>query len=343
MYWYERESAGTTPVISTRVRFARNLEKIPFPARLSEKEGEGVWDRVRKAYEERDVLSVSFDRIDPLMKKAYVETRLASPQLALKGKGSGLILSRDGAVSLMVNEEDHLRLQAIFPGKSIGTAFETALDWVRFGEERLPIAYLPGLGYLTSCPTNLGAAMRLSAMIHLPALTQLGQISSLVRNLNDAGFTVRGAFGENSRESGGIYQISNQMSREKAPEEIVFAFETVLAKVEEAEWQAGKRILDTDRLAVEDRVCRSLGILKYAKKMSYSEFLTHYSALRFGKVLGMEELEAIRGLDRLLIQLMPSPMQVLDQKLSEEESRDRERCLQLQKALFSKGGTKNAG
>ena len=224
MLWYEKKAATAGPVISTRVRFARNLEGIPFPHRLSEEQKEEVWNTLRSAWEDRGMAAISFRDADPLVKEAYVQTRQASPDLAKRGAGSGLLLSRDGEISIMINEEDHLRLQAISAGKALRECCEAATEWMRHGEETLSFAFRQGLGYLTACPSNLGAAMRLSVMIHLPALHQSGAMPALIRSLNDSGFAVRGLFGEHSREGGSIYQISNQNWREKTPEEILYHF-----------------------------------------------------------------------------------------------------------------------
>lgn len=333
MYWYEKETLGNTPVLSTRVRFARNLENTPFPAKLTPQQRGDVFRTVKEAFEDKDYIFVDFGEADSILKEAYVQTHLASPALLRRGAGSGLILSREGDVSVMVNEEDHLRIQVIRAGKEIRSTFEKAIFVARYAEEKLPFAFREKLGYLTACPTNLGAAMRLSVMIHLPAVTELGGMADLTRRLNDAGFTVRGLFGEGSREGGAIYQISNQMSREKTPEEIVSSFETVLGQVEEAEYRAGKALLSRDPVALEDRVSRALGTLRYAKMMSYSELIRLYSTLRLGKVLDLEVCRGVRGLDRLLIELMPAPMQVLDRTLSEDRERDRKRSERLREKL----------
>jgi protein arginine kinase len=229
----------------------------------------------------------------------------------------------------MINEEDHLRLQAISAGKALRECCEAATEWMRHGEEKLSFAFRQGLGYLTACPSNLGAAMRLSVMIHLPALHQSGAMPALIRSLNDSGFAVRGLFGEHSREGGSIYQISNQNWREKTPEEILYHFEKALEQVEAAEWKAGQALLNRDRLSAEDAVSRALGLLKYAKKMSYGEFITHYSTLRFGRVLGLEEAGEAGDLDRLFIELMPAPLELGNRALSDSALRDRERARRL--------------
>jgi len=333
MYWYEKEGGGTSTVLSTRVRFARNLEKTPFPRTLSEEGRSEVFCRVQKAYEKKDMLVVPFDTASPVLKEAYVQTHLASKSLAKTGKGSGLLLSRDGEVSLMVNEEDHIRLQVIRKGKEIRSSFEKAVEWMRFGEEKLPIAFREKLGYLTACPTNLGGAMRVSVMIHLPALCAAGRMTTLTRSLNDLGFTVRGLFGEGSRESGNIFQISNQMSRDKTEEEIIASFEQVIVQVEEQEKSARELLLKKDRLFWEDRVSRAVGTLQFARKMSYSEFIGLYSLVRFGKEAGFPVSDALKNPDRLFVELSPAPLLLSDQTLTDETDRDAERSRRIRENM----------
>lgn len=334
MYWYEKVKSEVGPVLSTRVRFARNLENTPFPAELGEEGKEKVFETVKEAFSEKNMMAVPFGDLDPVIKEAYVQTRLASPALAKKGKGSGLLLSRDGEVSVMLGEEDHIRLQVISAGKDIFATTQKAVEWMKYGEERLEVAYRENLGYLTACPTNLGAAMRLSVMIHLPGLGLLGGISQLSESLGKAGVTVRGLFGEGSHGKGHVYQISNQGSRLSDPMEIARQFSLVLEKVEEKEKEAREILLSRDRTGLEDKICRSLGILKYAKKMSYSEFISHFSLVRLGQEMDLEETKNIRGLDRLFVELQPAPMLLGNASLSEETERDTERSRRLKEALW---------
>ncbi len=325
MYWYEKERGAFSPVLSTRVRFARNLEGVPFPERLEGQEKKKVFEQVKAAFADEKVMAVPFDSLEPLVKKTYVETHLASPALAARGEGSGLILSDDGAVSLMVNEEDHLRLQVIMAGKEIQPAFDLALSWVKKAEERLPLAYRDGLGYLTACPTNLGAACRISVMIHLPALQALKQIPALTVSLNHAGFTVRGLFGEGSREGADMFQISNQSGRARTVEEILSAFSQVVEQVEQREATARKKLAESKGLPLEDSISRAVGLLAYSRQMSYEEFMRLYSLVRLGQALKLPVAEEFEHLDRLFIELMPSPLELSDKSLCDASARDKAR------------------
>lgn len=331
MYWYEKEGQIFSPVISTRVRFARNLNDTPFPHRMDPEARVSLWNRICNALTPYGSKAVSFDQLNPLEKTAYVETRLASPALTKAGTGAGLILSPEGDVSVMVNEEDHLRIQAIYPGKAVDEAFEAATLWCKRAEKDLPVAYRKGLGYLTSCPTNLGAGCRISVMIHLPALRGAGAMNGLTENLNNAGFTVRGIFGEGSREEAGIYQISNQLSREKSPDQIRDSFLRMLADLEERERNAASLIYNKYKDDLEDKICRAIGTVKFARKMSYGEFSSLYALIRFGKALGLEEARKLPLTDRLLIELMPAPMILGDAENRDEAYRDLARAKTLRK------------
>ena len=322
MYWYENDAAPFSPVLSTRVRFARNLEGVPFPRRLTKEGKEKVWEEAAQAYEGLCPVKVPFASLSPLEKRTYVDTRLASADLLSEDRGAGLLLSRDGEVAIMVNEEDHLRIQAIESGDNLKRAKEAAVKAAKYGEERLAFAFREKLGYLTSCPTNLGAACRISVMIHLPALHALSAMPGLIQRLNNAGFTVRGAFGEGSRAGGGIYQISNQMSRDKDVEAIALAFEEMLSQVRERESAAREKILSRQKTKIEDRICRAVGVLLHARKMDYGEFCELFSLVRFGKALGLDEARDLTLPDRLLIQLAPAPMALSDASLQDADARD---------------------
>ena len=326
MYWFEAKDGDFSPVISTRVRFARNLEGEKFPHRMNEKERRGVCEKVKKALEGENALFVDLSRASKSEKEAYVQTYLASRELAEAREGAGLILSREGDVSVMICEEDHIRLQAVLKGKKIREAYELALEWERKLEEKLPVAYDDEFGYLTACPTNLGAAMRASVMIHLPALKYAGRLHALTRSLNDLGFTVRGLFGEGSEASGEVYQISNQMSRDLSPDEIVAALEKVVDEVIREEEKAREALLSRDRTGWEDRILRALGTVRFARRMNFAEWIEDYSLIRFGKEMKLKETDAFPDPDRALIEAMPAYLKLRDASLSSPTLRDEARA-----------------
>ncbi len=336
MNWYEKETGVFSPVISTRVRFARNLEGIPFPHRASETEQELIWNKVSEALAEKNMRKIPFEGQEKLVKESFVETRIASKNLLQKEKGAGLLLSPEGDVSIMVGEEDHIRLQVIKTGERISEALKTASDYAAFLEEKLPLAKRENLGYLTSCPTNLGSGCRISVMIHLPALSALGAIGSLVEHLGAVGYTVRGAFGEGSRSEEGILQISNQKRGNFPPEKIAEDFEEILRKIRTMEAEAGAKIYKEQSLEIRDRICRAVGTLRYAEKISYREFLTLFSLVRFGKALGLDTAREFCLPDRLLFELAPSPLVLSDLSLQDSEKRDASRALRIKGANMKK-------
>ena len=332
MNWYEKEPSVFSPVISTRVRFARNLENTPFPHLLSEEKKETVWDKITSALEEKNMQKIPFAGLDPLVKQSFVDGRIASRNFLSAEKGAGLLLSPDGDVSIMVNEEDHLRLQVLMSGKALRAALEKAKEYALFCEEKLPIAYREKLGYLTSCPTNLGSACRISAMVHLPALSAMGAIGPLAEKLLPIGYTVRGAFGEGSLMTEGILQISNQNKGDTAPEKIAEDFEKILLDLRDREGRAGAKILKDNPWEIKDRICRAIGTLRYAKKISYKEFLSLFSLVRFGKALGIDEAREMFLPDRFLTKLSASHLLLSDLSLENSEERDVLRARKLREA-----------
>ncbi len=331
MFWYEKEAPFFSPVLSTRVRFARNLEGVPFPARLDREGRENVREKIRSVYGEKGSF-FAFDTLSPAEKEMYVSTRLASPALIRRGAGTGLILGHGGEASLMINEEDHLRLQAILSGKDMAGALAVAREFLSPAEE-LNLAFREKLGYLTACPTNLGAAVRISVMIHLPALAARGALQSLASRLKGAGFTLRGALGEGSDETAGLVQISNQQSREKTPDEIAAALGEVLTLVEEEERKAAQVLLLQSRLSLEDRIGRAVGVLTHGRIMSYEEFSSLYLLVRFGKALGLDLARRVPLKDRHLVELSPGAMVLASAALSDPAQRDGERSRRIRELL----------
>lgn len=332
MNWYEKESDIFSPVISTRVRFARNLEGIPFPDRGSEEDRSLVWNKVCGAFREKNMRVIPFEGQESLVKESFVETRIASKKLLSREKGAGLLLSPEGDVSIMIGEEDHIRLQVIKTGKKIGEALNKAMEYASFMEEKLPLAKREKLGYLTSCPTNLGNGCRISVMIHLPALHAVGAIQKLEKTLSGAGYTLRGAFGEGSRGEEGILQISNQKKGNLPPEKIAEDFEEILRRLLLMEAEAGAKIYKNQKIAIRDRVCRAVGTLRYAETVSYGEFLSLFSTVRFGKALGIEEARNTNLPDRFLFELAPSLLILSDMTLQDPETRDFTRALKIKEA-----------
>ncbi|MBQ3988475.1 MAG: ATP--guanido phosphotransferase, partial [Ruminococcus sp.] len=252
-------------VISTRVRLARNLKNYPFPCKLSQQGREEVIEKVRDAVKNGnsvladDFSYIKMSELDPRQSVSLVEKRLVSPEFVSDTAGRALLLSSDERLSIMLNEEDHIRLQVITPGLSLEQAYDTADKLDTLLDERLDFAFDEKLGYLTQCPTNLGTGMRASVMLHLPALEKSNAISRIAGNLSKLGLTMRGAHGEGTEPQGALYQLSNQVTLGISEKAAIENLKNITAQLAAQEEQARERLCKS--VDVQDTIARSLGIL----------------------------------------------------------------------------------
>ncbi len=335
MYWYESQENFHPVILSTRVRLARNLKGIPFPEAADAVAREKVCQKAREAFVGYG--RYEFDKLSPYEKNAYVEAHLCSPQFARGGQsGRELYVSADGGVSVMVNEEDHFRIQAICKGMEPARALALA----NAADDALlacaEIAFSPKRGFLTACPTNLGCALRISAMLHLPALCHAGEMNALARAADRLGFTLRGAFGEGSEAQGHLFQISNKSSSRQSEVEILADFERVITEIAQREQSKREEWSKQDGDALEDRIYRSLGVLSHARVMDYGEFVTRWSDLRLGQAMGICKASPEENRDRLLVELMPARLCLEDMSASDPHARDLLRAKKLRRSLGAK-------
>jgi len=286
-------SRGTGPdadvVLSSRVRLARNLARVRFPGRQSPEEATEVLTLAERAV---GILGDEWDfyRLAPLPgadRRVLVEKHLISPQLARHPQAAALALCRDERASLMVNEEDHLRLQVLEPGRHLDGAWKTADGMDDRLEADLEYAFGGDLGYLTACPTNLGTGMRASAMVHLPVLVLSGRVGALLQAVTKIGYAVRGLYGEGTEAVGNLFQVSNQRTLAMSEEEIVGHLDQVLGQVIQAERESRHELRTQNPHQVADRVGRAFGILSGARLLSTSEAMRLISDVRLGLSLGM--------------------------------------------------------
>lgn len=337
MKWYNSKEASCGVVISSRVRLARNLSDTVFPQRADEAERTRVCERVRDAlgkngYERYNYISMK--SLSSLDKSLLLEDHLISREFYLSdGEGRMLVTDENNTVSCMINEEDHLRIQAISPGLDIEGAYARASAVDDILSEGLSFAFDKELGYLTSCPTNLGTGLRASCMLHLPALTLAGGISSLVTLLTKLGLTVRGLYGEGSEADGCLYQISNQVTLGISEKDAIEKLSNAVSQIVEKEQRLRTDLMKRGGVDFEDSVYRSYGILKYARKISSGEFLKHWSTVRLGAECGViKELEGV-NLTRLLIETAPSHVMSRNKDIKSADERD-ERRAQIIKEYF---------
>ncbi|MDD6313003.1 MAG: ATP--guanido phosphotransferase [Firmicutes bacterium] len=337
MYWYECDGKDKDVVLSTRIRFARNIDKTPFPTALDKEAAERLAERISALFDREKYAVNDIKKLSEAERGAFVEAHLASPEFCREPyDGKRLILSKDGDASVMVGEEDHIRLQVIRSGFDLQETYKKADEIEKMLSEKLDFAFSESLGYLTCCPTNLGSGMRASAMLHLPALTVTGGIGKLTNSIAPLGYTVRGLYGEGSEAAGMIYQISNVPSVSQTEEEILRGFEEVISTVIKSERSARKYLSDNRSDKLTDRIGRAFGTLKYAGLISGKEFLANYSFARLGVCLGQITETALTTLDRAAIELMPATLTLCNLEASDAVSRDRIRAAELRKRLSEK-------
>ncbi len=291
----EKEKRGdkSAIILSSRVRVARNLKDMNFRPKMTAEQADECIDRVLEAMrgDEADFRYYPMRGIDPIERKAMVEDHRISADLFRTDDRGAALISADNRVVIMINEEDHLRIQAFAPGLDLESASGLAFRAEDVLENSLSFAFDEQLGYLTACPTNTGTGMRASVMLHLPLLTikkNMGQVTQLAAKL---GLTMRGIYGEGSEALGCVYQLSNQVTLGKTEHELVDAVSAVAGQIAGMEQETRLQALREDPVAFEDRISRAIGTLLYARMMDLKEFYPLWSALRVGAAMGRVPME----------------------------------------------------
>lgn len=324
-------------VISTRVRLARNLKDYPFPCRLSEQGRKKVIEKVTSAIRDSnssiasDFNLIKLDDLTEAQCVSLVERHLVSPEFISETEGRALLLSKDESMSIMINEEDHIRLQVITDGLSLEQAYDTADKLDTLLDENLEFAFDDKLGYLTQCPTNLGTGMRASVMLHLLALEKSRTIGRIAGNLSKLGLTIRGAYGEGSEPSGSLYQLSNQVTLGISEKAAIENLENITKQLVSQEQQARERLAKS--IDIQDSVSRSLGLLKSAMVMTHDEALKLLSNVRFGILSGQIKDVTTEVVDSLMEKIEPATLMVNSGKNLSAQERDIERAKILREAL----------
>lgn len=289
-FWMKEEDIPI--VLSTRVRLARNLTGSTFPQDMKEDEARKVEEKIaaplKDFAEEGEKLSyLPLSDFTAIEKRVLIEKHLISPVFAEFGAARGVAVSDSHKVSVMVNEEDHIRIQVLLPGNSLWEAQRIAGIIDDYLEERLDIAYNTKFGYLTSCPTNVGTGLRVSVMVHLPALVINNQIQKVLGALAPLGLTVRGLYGEGSRPFGNIFQISNQVTLGKSEEDTLSHLEAVTGQLVEHELKAREALKNEAPFIMQDKVWRARGILENARLLTSEETFSYLSEDRLGIDMGI--------------------------------------------------------
>jgi protein arginine kinase len=311
-------------VMSSRVRLARNIRNAPFPGWAKKPERVKTLEIIQPAIsalpQMGDSYAEAMDNFTQLDKQILVERHLISREHAAKSTGSGLVLNRDETFCVMINEEDHLRMQALRPGLQLRAAWNAIDGFESALEKKLDFAFDNELGYLTACPTNLGTGIRVSAMLHLPGCVLDEQINPIIQSVNKLGLAVRGLYGEGTEALGNVFQVSNQMTLGESEAVIVERLEKVLAQIIEHEQNARERLLEKKPKMVFNHIGRAYGILANAHSISSKETMNLLSLMKLGV-----DLELFPGTDRTLVDELflttqPAHLQKrVSDKLSAEE------------------------
>ncbi len=337
--WYEQIVPDTDVVISSRIRLARNLEGYPFSAKMEEEHAIPLVNEVKgitSALAEKDkrkYYSCNISTLSDIDKQAMVERHIVSPLLAEKQQSTGLILSEDETVSIMINEEDHVRIQTIVGGMNLERAYEEADRIDDIAYEKLHFAFDDKYGYLTACPTNAGTGMRASCMVFLPALSSARMIPKLIEEVGKYGVTIRGIYGEGTKSLGSIYQISNQKTMGQSEREIIDNLNRIVAQVVKQERKRREYMLSVSTDELEDQVYRSYGVLKYARQITSEDAMALLSQLKFGMDCDLIKFERDFNVHKLMMGVQPGSLQWTIGKNVGSKSRDQSRAEYIRKEL----------
>lgn len=345
--WLEREGPRDNVVVSTRARYARNFPKVPFPRRAHERDLRAVLDRVAEAIDHAPDfaggLRFYMSDVPEIVRQYLRESHLISAEMEKAFRHRALFLSAHLRLGVMVNEEDHLRMYALEPGLRPYEALQQVIDLESGLARELPFAFSPRFGYLTSCTTNTGTGLRVSAMLHLPALSITRQIQSIVESLHARGMTARGFYGENTENHGAFFQISNEVTLGKDEREIVAMFIQVIQQIVDREEHARRELYDQNKAQIEDRIWRAYGILTHARLVSSTEAMELLALLRLGIDYGLLAHLSHGQLNKLAVEIQPHHVRAAllaaerrgeDTEFSEEE-RDRARAALVRQRLLA--------
>lgn len=339
--WMKGDGPESDIVISSRIRLARNLNSIPFPLIATEQQLGKVIDNIEQVITEGDVQKeignldlLKMNELKPLEKRVLVEKHLISPNLADEAKAGAVVLSDNESISIMLNEEDHIRIQCLISGFQLENAWTQANGLDDWFEYNLEFAFDEKYGFLTSCPTNVGTGLRASVMMHLPALVMTQQMNRILPAINQLGLVVRGIYGEGSDALGNIFQLSNQITLGRSEIEIIEDLGNVTKQLIEQERQARKAILESSRTRLEDRIYRSYGILSNARIIESKEATQRLSDVRLGIDLGLIKNTSANILNELLVLTQPGFLQQYAGETLSPEQRDERRAKLIRERLL---------
>lgn len=324
--WLRGDGPHSEIVVSSRVRLARNLRGFAFPGWAKKNDRIGVLEQIKPTVEAlpemADAHSVYSQDLSALEKQVLVERHLISREHAAKGIGSAVVINKKQTLSIMINEEDHLRMQAIRSGLQLKSAFKL-IDKVdtELGE-KLDLAFHNQLGFLTACPTNVGTGMRASAMMHLPGLVLIEQINQVIQAVNKVGLAVRGLYGEGTEALGNLFQISNQTTLGEEEGEIITRLNKVIEQIIQHEQNARQTLMQKKPVTLLDNIGRAYGVLRHAHSMASKEALNLLSYLKLAVDLNFFPEDTRHMVDELFIETQPAHLQKSTQQKLQADERD---------------------
>lgn len=349
--WLDASGPHADVVLSTRVRLARNLQGLAFGGRLQESEREQIRSDARAAAGEgvllRDGVSVEVSRLSPLSRRVLLERHLISRELVGGGgelaRGTALFLSRDERVGIMVNEEDHLRLQSLLSGLRLQEAYHLVDDLDEELGRELSFAYHPEFGYLTSCPTNVGTGLRASVFVHLPGLVLTKEIGKVLHGIGQVGLTFRGLYGEGSEVVGNFFQISNQTTLGKSEEDLIDHLQEIVSRVIQYELQARSVLLRDAPAVIEDKIWRAYGLLRYARSLGFEEVMNLLSGVRLGVSMKLLPGPSVYTLNKIMINTQAAHLEEAAGRTLSTTEGDLHRATYVRQILAAEGDLGRAG
>jgi len=336
--WLKSTGPNSDIVMSSRIRLARNLDKMPFPNWADKKQKEEVLGLIEGAVNKVDFLKGTsifrLAELDSIDKQFLIERHLMSYEHAQKADHKAVIIDQEEIISIMINEEDHIRMQVMHSGLDL---FEVWSIINRIDDclaKELPFAFLADWGYLTACPTNTGTGMRGSVMLHLPALVMTRQINRVLAAIAKLSFTTRGLYGEGTQASGNFFQVSNQVSLGHSEDEILEGINGLIRQIIEQENQARDALRSQNKALLEDRISRSFALIKSAHIISSQETLDLLSMVRLGSDLGMIKDIDRRVINELFIITQPAHLQKIENKKLSAQERDVKRAELIRNRLY---------
>lgn len=328
--WYTKFGPSGDIVLSSRVRLARNIADLPFGNVMTTEQQAEVLDKVKSALP--DMQFIDFSAMTPLQRQALCECHLTSPEMIENKKRCGILTNESCTECIMLNEEDHIRIQAMAPGFDLYSCLDAANRLDDCLEKSVDYGFHKDFGYLTCCPTNVGTGMRASVMLHLPALSSTGKIEGIIRSLSKLGITVRGLYGEGSKAQGNIYQISNQVTLGSTEEEIIDKLIHLINDIIDKERTLSQNLYTQDKFRFEDKIMRSYGILTNARILSSAETANLFSDVRWGVNLGIIKNINLETLTKSFYDTLPATI-VKNYNLTTALERDLKRAELINEAL----------